>query len=35
MSYARIAVHLNALGIPTRSGKRWAPGTVYGILNRS
>jgi hypothetical protein len=34
LSYAAIAERLNAEGIRTRTGRAWAPGTVYGILNR-
>jgi DNA invertase Pin-like site-specific DNA recombinase len=35
LSYAAIAERLNAEGVTTRTGKKWAPGTVYGILNRN
>jgi DNA invertase Pin-like site-specific DNA recombinase len=35
LSYAAIAARLNAENIPTRTGKSWAPGTVYGILKRT
>jgi len=34
LSYAAIAERLNVEGIPSRTRKPWAPGTVYGILNR-
>jgi DNA invertase Pin-like site-specific DNA recombinase len=34
MSVAAIAARLNGEGLATRSGKPWAPGTVYGILRR-
>lgn len=34
LSYAKIANRLNGDGVPTRTGKPWAAGTVYGILNR-
>jgi site-specific DNA recombinase len=32
MSFAAIADRLNADGVPTRTGKTWAPATVYGIV---
>jgi DNA invertase Pin-like site-specific DNA recombinase len=35
LSYAAIAERLNAEGIPSRTGRPWAPATVYGILKRS
>jgi DNA invertase Pin-like site-specific DNA recombinase len=34
LSYAGIAERLNAEGIPSRTGRPWAPATVYGILKR-
>lgn len=34
MSFAKIAAKLNAEGRPTRTGKPWAPATVYGIVER-
>ena len=34
LSVAAIAAILNAEGCATRTGKPWAPGTVYGILRR-
>ena len=34
LSVAAIAARLNAQGIKTRTGKLWAPGTVFGILKR-
>lgn len=34
LTYAAIADRLNAEGKSTRTGKPWAPGTVYAILNR-
>ena len=34
LSVAAIAATLNAEGRATRTGKPWAPGTVYGILQR-
>jgi DNA invertase Pin-like site-specific DNA recombinase len=34
LSIAAIAETLNAEGVPTRSGKPWAPGTVHAILRR-
>lgn len=32
MSFAAIAARLNADGVPSRTGKLWAPATVYGIV---
>jgi DNA invertase Pin-like site-specific DNA recombinase len=32
LSCAKIAEILNAEGVPTRTGTRWQPGTVWGIL---
>jgi DNA invertase Pin-like site-specific DNA recombinase len=34
LSIAAIAATLNAEGVPTRTGRPWAPGTVHGILRR-
>jgi DNA invertase Pin-like site-specific DNA recombinase len=34
-SYAAIAQILNARAIPTRTGGKWQPRTVYGILSRA
>ena len=34
LSIAAIAARLNDDMVPTRTGKPWAPGTVYGILRR-
>lgn len=34
LSVAAIAAKLNEMGIPTRSGKPWAPATIYGIVTR-
>ena len=34
LSIAGIAARLNDEMVPTRTGKPWAPGTVYGILRR-
>jgi DNA invertase Pin-like site-specific DNA recombinase len=34
LSFAAIAERLNAEGHPTRTGKRWAPETVRGIVQR-
>jgi site-specific DNA recombinase len=34
LSFARIASTLNAEGVPSRTGKPWAPATVYGIVAR-
>lgn len=34
LSFAAIAARLNADGVPTRTGKPWAAGTVAGILGR-
>ena len=34
LSIAAIAARLNDEMVPTRTGKPWAPGTVYGILRR-
>jgi len=35
MSYARIAEHLNAEGCPSRFGRPWVAGTVWGIIRAS
>jgi hypothetical protein len=35
LSYAAIAETLNARAIPTRTGGKWQPRTVYGILSRA
>ena len=35
LSYNRIAAHMNARGIPSKTGAAWAAQTVYGILNRA
>ncbi len=35
LSYAQIAAALNSEAIPTRTGRPWAPRTVYGILHRA
>ena len=32
MSFAAIAARLSADGVPTRTGRVWAPATVYGII---
>jgi site-specific DNA recombinase len=32
MSFAGISSRLNSEGVPTRTGKPWAPATVYGIV---
>ena len=32
LSFAKIAARLNAEKIPTRSGGKWAPGIVFGIV---
>ena len=32
-SYRRIAKELNAANVPTKTGKRWQPGTVHAVLN--
>ena len=34
LSFDAIAARLNEMNVRTRSGKRWAGGTVYGILKR-
>jgi DNA invertase Pin-like site-specific DNA recombinase len=34
MSFQKIAAMLNAEGVPSRTGKPWAPATVYGIVER-
>lgn len=34
LSFAAIAARLNAEGIPTRTGRPWAPETVRGIVQR-
>ncbi|MGD0950335.1 MAG: recombinase family protein [Candidatus Binatia bacterium] len=34
LSYDAIAARLNADGVPTRTGKAWVGGAVYGILTR-
>lgn len=34
MSFAKIAATLNAEGVPTRTGAKWAPAVVYGIVRR-
>jgi DNA invertase Pin-like site-specific DNA recombinase len=34
LSFAKIAETLNAEGVPSRTGKPWAPATVYGIVER-
>jgi len=34
-SYREIAKKLNDAGIPTKMGKKWAPGTVHYIVNNS
>lgn len=35
LSFAAIAERLDAAGLPTRTGKPWAPETVRGIVGRS
>ncbi|MBI3781950.1 MAG: recombinase family protein [Deltaproteobacteria bacterium] len=35
MSFAAIAERLNRDGLPTRTGRPWAPETVRGIVQRS
>ena len=35
LSYAAIANRLNAEGVPTRTGRPWAPETVRGIVMRA
>jgi site-specific DNA recombinase len=34
MPFAKIALALNAEKLPTRTGKPWAPATVFGIVKR-
>lgn len=34
LSFQKIAATLNAEGVATRTGKPWAPATVYGIVQR-
>lgn len=34
LSVAAIAEKLNTMGVPTRTGKPWRPGTVYAIVTR-
>ncbi len=33
-SFSKIAATLNAEGVPTRTGKKWAPAVVFGIVRR-
>jgi DNA invertase Pin-like site-specific DNA recombinase len=35
LSYDAIAAKLNEMGAPTRTGKAWVGGTVYGIVTRA